>query len=561
MAVRRFQLCLVLAASLLAGAAPAKAAADREPLLLGDDERILVLAAHPDDETLAAGGLIQEARALDLPVRVCFFTMGDNNEIAALFTRRHPALAPGPLRASGQLRQNEALAAATQLGLSAEDVVFLGYPDVGTLVMWNHHWQTVPPYRSPLTRANAVPYDDALTPGSAHAGEDVLDDLVDVLRDFRPTHLVLPHPADHNVDHRALYLFARVALWNLADDGVNPQLLAAPVHFTHWPEPRSVQPDRPAEPPAFLETDGPWYEYALAPFQVSNKLAALRRHHSQFQLAPALLQGFVRKTETFAAPADLALPGGRGSVETAEPDATEFRPDENAFRELEQESDSWHEIAGQHAAESEALNGDDNDFSLSRWAGDGQALTVTFRFSRPVATPVQLSLRLFGYRGDVPFGDMPKIDIEAAPREILSVEDLHRRLPAESVQIVPGEDNEIAVRVPYALLGRPEKILAGAMLVKNRLPIDGVPWRVLDLAGAPLPEDAPVAEPQPPAPEPPPAADLPPPTAPADAETETVVPPPVAPPAPAAPPALAPRVTLPRRTLPEKTEANEPVLW
>ena len=128
MAVRRFQLCLVLAASLLAGAAPAKAAADREPLLLGDDERILVLAAHPDDETLAAGGLIQEARALDLPVRVCFFTMGDNNEIAALFTRRHPALAPGPLRASGQLRQNEALAAATQLGLSAEDVVFLLKP-------------------------------------------------------------------------------------------------------------------------------------------------------------------------------------------------------------------------------------------------------------------------------------------------------------------------------------------------------------------------------------------------------------------------------------------------
>ena len=557
MSFRPLQLRLALAAGLLAGAAAAHAAADREPLLLGDDERLLVLAAHPDDETLAAGGLIQEARALDLPVRVCFFTMGDNNELAALFTRRHPALAPGPLRASGRLRQNEAVAAATQLGLSAADVVFLGYPDSGTLVMWNHHWRTVAPYRSPLTRANAVPYDDALTPGSAHAGEDVLDDLIDVIRDFRPTHLVLPHPADHNVDHRALHLFARVALWQLADDGVSPQLLAAPVHFTRWPEPRRAQPDQPAEPPAFLENDGPWFEYALAPFQVSNKLAALRRHHSQFQLAPEFLEAFVRKTELFAAPVDLAFPGGRGAAEIAEADDTEFRPDENRLREFAQESGSWHDLAGQHAAESAALAGVDNAFAQSRWTGDGQAVTATFRFRAPVAAPAQLSLRLFGYRGDVPFGDMPKIEIAATPRNLLGAEDLHRQLPADSVQIVPGAPNEIAVRVPYALLGRPEKILAGALLLHNRLPLDGIPWRVLDLAGAPLPETAdapapsPVVREQPPVAPPPPADDPPEPAA------QVAAPPPP----PAAPLALAPRVNLPRRAVPDQTEANEPVRW
>ena len=550
----RFQLLCAWAAGLLAGAATTFAAAAPDPLLLGDDERILVLAAHPDDETLAAGGLVQEACALDLPVRVCFFTMGDNNEIAALFTRRHPALAPGPLRASGQLRQNEALAAATQLGLTTNDVVYLGYPDAGTLVMWNHHWRTVPPYRSPLTRANAVPYDDVLTPGSAHAGEDVLDDLVDVLRDFRPTHLVLPHPADHNADHRALYLFARVALWNLADDGVTPQLLAAPVHFNRWPEPRRAQPAQPAEPPASLADDSAWHEFALAPFQVSNKLAALQRHHSQFLLAPALLQSFVRKTEIFAAPVDLDFPGGRGSVVLAETDDTEFRPDENLLQELAQESDSWHELSGQHAAETAALDGYDNDFVQSRWTGDGQALTVTFRFRRPVAAPAQLSFRLFGYRGDVPFGDMPKIEIEAGPNELLSVADLHHQLPADSIQIVPGKNDEIAVRVPYALLGQPDRILAGAMLSKNRLPIDGVPWRVLDLTGAPV-----ASEPEPSVPETPPD------TAATDDQTppkaEAVVPPPVAAPVPALPPVLAPRVTLPRRALPDKTEANEPVLW
>ena len=560
MTALRNRLSRALAAGLLwAGAAVAHAAADREPLLLGDDERILVLAAHPDDETLAAGGLIQEARALDLPVRVCFFTMGDNNELAALFTRRHPALAPGPLRASGQLRQNEALAAATQLGLTADDVVFLGYPDSGTLAIWTHHWQTTPPYRSPLTRANAVPYDTALTPGSAHAGEDVLDDLVDVIRDFRPTHLVLPHPADHNVDHRALYLFARVALWNLTDDGVAPQLLAAPVHFTRWPEPRRALAGRPAEPPAFLENDGPWFEYALAPFQVSNKLAALRRHHSQFRWAPDILQSHVRKTELFAAPGDLAFPGGRGSVEIAETDDTEFRPDENLLQALEQESDAWHDLAGQHAAESAALAGFDNDVVQSRWEGDGQALTAAFRFRRPVAAPVRLSIRLNGYRADQPFGDLPKIEIEAGPDGILTVADLNRRLPADSIQLVSAGADEIAVRVPYALLGRPDKILVGAMLLKKRLPIDGIPWRVLDLAGAPLPETADAPAPKPVVREQPPVAPPPPVDDPPEPAAEIRAPEP--PPPPAAPPALAPRVNLPRRALPEKTEANEPVLW
>ena len=545
---------LALAALLLAGSAARPAAAATAPLLLGDDERILVLAPHPDDETLAAGGLIQEALGLDLPVRVCFFTMGDNNEIAALFARRHPALMPGPSQSSGLRRQNEALAAATQLGLSTNDVVFLGYPDSGAIDIWNHHWRTVPPYRSPLTRANTVPYDTALTPGSAYAGEDILDDLADVIRDFRPTHVLLPHPADHNVDHRALQLFARVALWNLKAEGLEPQLLAYPVHFAQWPEPRGYQPATPAAPPRFLEEDAGWQEYTLAPFQVSNKYAAIRRHHSQFLRSAAYLQSFIRKSEVFGDFPDVALPGGVGSAEIAERDATQFHPDDNLFRELAQESDSWNDVAGQRAAETAALDGFDNDFTGRALAGDGVRLTLSFRYQRPVAQPVSLSVRLFGYRADTPFGEMPKIEIEAGPAGILAVKDLDRKEPPESVELLPGAENEMILRVPYALLGNPEKILAGAKLVKGTLPIDGVPWRAIDLAGAPLPE-APA-----PAPQIQPLPEL----------AETAAPPRAEPPPaqvaenPALPDKsvqLAPRVNLPRQPIPERTEANEPVSW
>ncbi len=553
----RFLAALAAAACLLVRSD----AAAIEPFLLGGDERLLLLAPHPDDETLAAGGLIQEALALDVPVRVCFFTMGDNNEIASLFTRRHPVLMPGTARSAGLRRQNESLAAATQLGLSTDDVVFLGYPDSGTLDVWNHHWRAVPPYRSPLTRANVVPYDNALTPGSAYAGEDILDDLEEVLRDFRPTHVLLPHPADHNVDHRALNLFARVALWNLEIDDLAPQILVYPVHFAQWPAPSRYQPTRAAEPPAFLESGADWLEYVLAPFQVSNKLAVLRRHHSQFLNASAYFQPFIRKSEVFAQLPDLAFPGGTGSADLEDRDDTLFRPNGDLLEALARDNDIWNEVAGQNAVETAALGDLDNDFIRETLSGDGIALNLSFRFRRPISPQATLSVRLFGYREDVPFGEMPKIEIEAGPRATPVVRDLNSKKPARSVELLPGEEDERILRVPYALLGRPDKILVGAKLVKGSLPIDGVPWRVIDLAGALLPP-SPESEPEPepeiqPAPEP---------IAPPPSEEPAAAPPP--PPAPKVkavpapmPVPLAPRVSLPRRAIPEKTEANEPVMW
>ncbi len=545
------------ASLMLAGLALSPAGAAPAPVRLGDDDRLLVLAPHPNDETLAAGGLIQEAAALGLPVRVCYFSMGDNNEIAYLFTRHHPVDTPGAMRSQGARRLNEAIAAARQLGLATNDVVFLGYPDSCTLDVWNGHWRTVPPLQSMLTRAHAVPYAQALTPGSAYAGEDVLDDLAEVVRDFRPTLLVMPHPADHNVDHRALALFARVALWHLEADGIRPEILAAPVHFTDWPRPRRAAPERPAVPPAFLEGQIEWREYALAPFQATNKLAALRRHHSQYGAAAAYLDSFVRKTELFGNFADLALPNGAGNLDVPEEDVSQFRPDQNFFAELASQSEQWNAIADQSAAESRQLGGRDNDFIGRTVSGDGTHLTVSFQFLQPVSPSAVLVATLFGYRPDVPFGEMPKLAIETTPRGIVSVKDLDARLPADAVEWVPDGDDEIKLRVSLALLGNPGKILAGAQLLDGRLPVDWVPWRIVDLAlPAAVPARAPTEPPaaestrmpeaageQPAPPAPPNVARPPAPTS----ETPTFPPPPVAPPAKPAPPPIS--------------EADEPVYW
>ncbi len=45
-------------------------------------DRVLILAPHPDDEAIGAGGLIQRAKKAGAEVKVGLYTNGDHNELA-----------------------------------------------------------------------------------------------------------------------------------------------------------------------------------------------------------------------------------------------------------------------------------------------------------------------------------------------------------------------------------------------------------------------------------------------------------------------------------------------
>ena len=55
---------------------------------LSNNDRILILAPHPDDETIGTGGIIQEALRLNIPIKVVYFTNGDNNEVSFIIYER-----------------------------------------------------------------------------------------------------------------------------------------------------------------------------------------------------------------------------------------------------------------------------------------------------------------------------------------------------------------------------------------------------------------------------------------------------------------------------------------
>ena len=92
------------------------------PALDLDVDRIVVVAAHPDDETLGAAGLLAAAAARGIPVDLLVATDGEGSHPDS------PTHTPATL---ALLRRRELHAAVGLLGLRAAPV-FLGLPDGGT---------------------------------------------------------------------------------------------------------------------------------------------------------------------------------------------------------------------------------------------------------------------------------------------------------------------------------------------------------------------------------------------------------------------------------------------
>ncbi len=219
-------------------------------LTLGAAERLLVVAPHPDDESLATAGLLQQAVAAGARVRVLYATDGDFNPWAQLAVEgRWPITAAARAR-WGSLRRAEALRALGLLGVAEEQVSWLGLPD------------------QRLTRL-LLGGDGRLI--AALAGE---------IRACRATLVAAPSCRDHHPDHSAVSVALGFALARLGSDGLTPRLLSYRVH------PRPTDPG----PPCFV---------SLGPAERERKRAAIRCHATQLRWRPRGLLAYAREHEGF----------------------------------------------------------------------------------------------------------------------------------------------------------------------------------------------------------------------------------------------------------------------
>ena len=167
--------------------------------------RLLVVAPHPDDEVLAAGGLM--ARILRQPgtVHVVVATDGE----AGVNRTRAPDL--------GDARRGETRRALADLGLAPADVEFLGYANNSLANAWGKRWRAA--------RRGA----DETSSGA------LVEALRGALRAAAPDTIVLPMSLDEHVDHYALGRFALLALLGEAPVP-RPTVLGYLVHGKgRWP--------------------------------------------------------------------------------------------------------------------------------------------------------------------------------------------------------------------------------------------------------------------------------------------------------------------------------------
>jgi len=265
------------------------------PLEFSKNDRVLVIAPHPDDEVLANSSVILKAKAQGASVRVLLVTLGEHNTGTMLKF----LLIPIPTTADilAERRHKECFNAAKVLGLNEKDLIFLGFPDFGTLKIWDDHF-TNKPYVAVIDMHDRVFFKGAFREGVAFTAQNELSLFEDVISSYKPTKIFYPSTLDLNPDHRATGLFTEAALFDI--DTIKPQLFTYFVHSEDWPEPVGYYPeDFLGAPSYFTYLDGNWMVSYLSNEEENTKLEAIKAHLSQYWTKPKFMASFARKDELF----------------------------------------------------------------------------------------------------------------------------------------------------------------------------------------------------------------------------------------------------------------------
>jgi LmbE family N-acetylglucosaminyl deacetylase len=270
-------------------------------------ERILVVAPHPDDEALGCGGLIQQAVANGADVHVLLMTNGDASQFAVVFGEREAPWVPANMVSLGKRRQDESRSAMMELGLPRGHMHFLGFPNNGLVALWRpEHWLHSQLYSSPYTHVDHSPYAGGVTPNAPYCGEQVLADLLTVLRQVRPQRIFVTHPRDIHPDHWATNAFVGYAVATAAVRGEawakTVRLWGYLIHWPKFPTPRRSKTAFELLPPPELSGEAPrWYRLPLTVEQAKRKMKDVRTYASQEPRFDRLMLAFPRRDEIFEA--------------------------------------------------------------------------------------------------------------------------------------------------------------------------------------------------------------------------------------------------------------------
>ena len=208
--------------------------------------RTLIVAPHPDDDAIGAGGLIQRAVASGARVRVVFATDGESNPWPQRVMHKKLLIRKDDRARWGAMRREEALEALARLGVERDAARFLGFPDQNIAI---------------LARKGCPRFHEAVRA---------------VIDEFQPTLIVSPSSRDLHADHRALAYFVHRAA------GATTPIVTYIIHGDPLEERMAVR-------------------LALTPREQLWKRQAIECHKSQLLLSRDRFLSYARPVESFYA--------------------------------------------------------------------------------------------------------------------------------------------------------------------------------------------------------------------------------------------------------------------
>lgn len=257
-------------------------------------DRITVIAPHLDDEGLGVGGLLAEARKMDIPVSVIFMTNGDANYFGADLKYKTALPDAQEYLDYGKTRQYEALSATYRLGIPNQDVYFMGLPDRGLgEILSPAHYDV--PYTSPYTKVSSSPYTLTAIPHLPYTGKASMTGLTDLINKTQPTIIFAPLLQDQHPDHAATGQYVKTIYPDIKN---SPHTYLYLVHYPKFPVPHGINPQAPLVPPPRLSSLA-WESIPLPADIVEIKRQSVEDYASQIAIPQVrqLLRGLVRKNE------------------------------------------------------------------------------------------------------------------------------------------------------------------------------------------------------------------------------------------------------------------------
>jgi LmbE family N-acetylglucosaminyl deacetylase len=299
--VRAFGIALIL------GGAFSISADSRVPtplaVAIGPATRLLLLSPHPDDETLAAAGLIRRVVKAGGTVRVVLLTSGDAFAEGVETSDGIVNPTSNDYRHYGTMRESESIDALTSLGVNRKLITFLGFPDDGLCQLASRYLTARRrSFESPYTDRVSPPLTEQVIRGVRYRGVDIRRELERIVREFGPTLLALPHPEDDHPDHCSTHIFGRDVMDALVKQRHAPKVrvLHYLIHYEQWPLSGDAGGGSELSPPAdFPRSEGRWVSLTLTPDEAIAKKQALLAYPSQLLVIGRFMLAFGRDNELF----------------------------------------------------------------------------------------------------------------------------------------------------------------------------------------------------------------------------------------------------------------------